>query len=300
MDRLDAMNAFVVTVEAGGLSAAARKLGRSAAAVTRTIAALERHLGVALLRRTTRGVGLTEAGERYLAACRRVLADVSEAEQLAAGAGSAARGTLTVTAPFTFGALHVRPILDAYLAAHPEVTARLLLLDRVVNLVDEGIDAAVRIAFLPDSSLHATRVGEVRRVVCASPDYCARRGRPKAPQDLAEHRCISLSGTTPTDTWTFVASRSRRPRHVKVRPVLTVNSAVAAIGSAVDGHGITCVLSYQVAAELAAGRLVRLLQDNEPEPLPVHVVYPAASVAIARVRAFIELAVPRLRAALAE
>jgi DNA-binding transcriptional LysR family regulator len=299
MDRLDAMNAFVVTVEAGGLSAAARKLGRSAAAVTRTVAALERHVGVALLRRTTRGVSLTEAGERYLAACRRVLADIAEAERLAAGARSAVRGTLTVTAPSTFGALHVRPILDAYLAAHPEVTARLQLLDRVVNLVDEGIDVGVRIALLPDSSLLSTRVGEVRRVLCASPDYCARRGRPKAPQDLAQHTCISFSGTTPTDTWTFAAGRSGRPRHVKVRPVLTVNSALAAIGSAIDGHGVTCVLSYQVAGELASGRLLRLLPEHEPAPLPVHLVYPPASIATARVRAFIDLAAPRLRATLA-
>jgi DNA-binding transcriptional LysR family regulator len=299
MDRLDAMHVFVTTVEAGGLSAAARKLGRSAPAVTRTVAALEQHLGVALLRRTTRGVSLTEGGERYLAACRRVLADIAEAEQLAAGAKSAARGGLAVTAPAAFGALHMRPLLDTYLAAHPEVTARLHLLDRVVNLVDEGIDVAVRIAFLPDSSLLSTRVGEVRRVVCASPDYCARRGRPKAPRDLAAHTCISFSGTTPTDTWTFAAGREGRPRHVKVRPVLTVNSAVAAIGSAVDGHGVTSVLSYQVAGELAEGRLVRLLPEHEPEPLPVHVVYPPASVATARVRAFIDLAVPRLRAILA-
>src|SRR5262249_29529100 len=207
--------------------------------------------------------------------------------------------TLTVTAPSTFGVLYVRPLLDAYLAAHPEITARLHLLDRVVNLVDEGIDVAVRIAFLPDSSLLSTRVGEVRRVVCASPDYCARRGKPKAPPDLAEHTCISFSGTTPTDTWTVAAGRGGRPRYVKVRPVLTVNNALAAIGSAVDGHGVTCVLSYQVASELAAGRLVRLLPEHEPEPLPVHVVYPPASVATARVRAFIDLAVPRLRAALA-
>ncbi len=231
--------------------------------------------------------------------CRRVLADVAEAEQLAAGARSAVRGTLKVTAPAVFGAMNLRPFLDAYLVAHPEVTARLHLLDRVLNLVDEGIDVGVRIAILPDSSLLSTRVGEGRRVVCASPDYCARRGRPKAPQDRADHTCISFSGATPTDPWTFAAGKEGRPRHVKVHPVLTVNSAPAAIGSAVDGHGVTCVLSYQVAGELAAGRLVRLLVEHEPLPLPVHLVYPAASAAVARVRAFIELAVPRLRATLA-
>jgi len=306
MDRLDAMTAFALTVDTGSLSAAARKLGRSPASITRAVASLEQHLGVQLLRRTTRSVSLTEAGERYLGVCRRVLAELAEAEQSAHGELGAPRGTLTVTAPTSFGARHVRPVVDAYLAAYPEVAVRLLLLDRVVNLVDEGIDAAVRIAFMGDSSLLARKVGEVHRVVCASPAYLASRAPPREPSDLASHVCISFSAVTPSDTWTFGAGPSGKalsrgaPRHVKVRPVLTVNSAEAAIGSVVDGLGITCALSYQVASELQEGRLVRLLEDHEPEPLPVHLVYPAGSVVAAKVRAFVDLAVPRLRDALTQ
>jgi DNA-binding transcriptional LysR family regulator len=300
MDQLDAMTAFTLTVDAGSLSAAARKLGRSPASITRAVAALEQHLGVALLRRTTRSVKLTDAGERYLGTCRRVLADLAEAEQVARGGLTAPQGTLTVTAPATFGTRHVRPLVDAYLEAYPDVRARLLLLDRVVNLVDEGIDAAVRIAFLPDSALVAVTVGEVHRVVCASPAYCQRRGKPAEPRDLADHACIACTGVTPGDTWTFGAGpEGRQARHAKVWPTLTVNGVEAAIGSAVDGHGITCVLSYQVADELEKGTLVRLLTAYEPAPLPVHLVYPAGSIAAARVRAFVDLAVPRLREVLA-
>jgi DNA-binding transcriptional LysR family regulator len=300
MDRLEAMTAFALTVDAGGLSAAARKLGRSPAAVTRAVASLEEHLGVTLLRRTTRHVRLTEAGERYLGVCRRVLAELADAEQVARGEVSAPRGTLTVTAPATFGARHVRPAVDAYLEAYPEVRARLWLLDRVVNLVDEGIDVALRIAFMPDSSLLAVKLGEVHRVVVASPTYCARRGRPGDPRDLADHACIAFAGVTPSDTWAFAGEgrRDRASRHVKVRAGLTVNSADAAIASALEGRGVTCVLSYQVASELAEGRLLRLLQAHEPAPVPVHLVHPTGSAATAKVRAFVDLAVPRLRAAL--
>jgi DNA-binding transcriptional LysR family regulator len=300
MDRLDSMTAFALTVDAGGLSAAARKLGRSPASITRAVASLEQHLGVKLLQRTTRHVRLTEAGERYLAVCRRMIADLAEAEQAARGGASALRGTLTVTAPATFGVRHVRPVVDAYLAVYPEVRARLLLLDRIVNLIEEGIDAAIRIASMPDSSLLAIKVGEVRRVVCASPAYCERRGRPGDPRDLADHACVAFTAVTPGDTWTFGAGPSgKASRHVKVDPALTVNTAEAAIGSALDGHGVACVLSYQVAAELENGRLVRLLAAYEPDPVPVHLVHPAGGASVARIRAFLDLAVPRLRAALA-
>jgi DNA-binding transcriptional LysR family regulator len=300
MDRLDAMTAFVLAADAGGLSAAARKLGLSPAAVTRAVASLEQHVGAELLRRTTRRVTLTEAGERYLGVCRRVLAEIAEAEQAAKTGASALKGTLTVTAPAAFGARHVRPILDEYLGAHPDVRGRLLLLDRVVDLLEEGVDAAVRIASMPDSSLVATKVGFVRRVVCASPAYCERRGRPTDPSNLSRHACVAFTPVTPGETWTFAKGPSGKgARHVKVRPYLTVNHAEAAIGSALEGHGIACVLSYQVSRELADGRLVRLLADFEPDPVPVYLVQPAGSVAIARVRAFVELAVPRLREMLA-
>jgi DNA-binding transcriptional LysR family regulator len=299
MDRLDAMEAFALTVDRGSLSAAARALGRSAASVTRAVASLEERLGVSLLRRTTRALKLTDAGERYLAVSRRVLAELADAEKVATSALASPRGTLTVTAPVMFGSLHVRPVVDEYLAAFEGVRARLLLLDRVVSVVDEGIDAAVRIAHLPDSALLATAVGSVRRVVCASPTYLAKRGRPTDPRDLASHRVIAFSALTGNDTWSFRGKHGRgRTRHVKLEPFLTVNTAEAAIASAVAGHGVTCVLSYQVVSALRAGELVVVLTAFEPEPSPVHLVYPAGATAVAKVRAFVELAAPRLRAAL--
>lgn len=296
MDRLDAMTAFVMTVENGGLSAAARKLGRSPASITRAVAFLEDSLGVRLLRRTTRSVKITEAGDRYLVVCRQVLADLGEAERVARGALATPHGTLAVTAPVAFGGHFVRRVVDAYLERHADVRVRLSLLDRVVSLVDEGIDLAIRIAHMPDSALIATKLGEVRRLVCASPKYLSRHGRPRSPRDLGSHGCISFSALTPTDNWTFGAGRGGgRSIHVKVRPRLIVNSAEAAIGSAIDGCGITCVLSYQVALALREGRLVRLLEPHESAPVPVHLVYPAGSITAAKVRAFVDLGVPRLR-----
>ena len=301
MDRLDAMEAFVVTVDRGSLSAAARVLGRSAASITRAVASLEERMGVSLLRRTTRALKLTEAGERYLVVARRVLVEIADAEKVATSALESPRGTLTVTAPVMFGSLHVRPLLDEYLATFPDVRARFLLLDRVVSVVDEGIDVAVRIAHLPDSALVATAVGTVGRVVCASPAYLAKHGRPTEPRDLTSHRAIAFSPLALNDTWSFLGERGGgRTRHVKLDPFLTVNTAEAAIASAIAGRGITCALSYQVAAALRTGELVALLTAFEPEPSPVHLVCPAGSMTVAKVRAFVDLAAPRLRAALAQ
>jgi DNA-binding transcriptional LysR family regulator len=301
MDRLDAMEAFVVAVDHGSLSSASRALGRSIAAISRAITALEARLGVRLLRRSTRALKLTDAGVRYIEVCRQVLGELSEAETVASSVLAFPQGLLTVTAPVMFGALHVRPVVDSYLAAHPQVRARLLLLDRVVNVVDEGVDVAVRIAHLPDSALVATSVGFVRRVVCASPKYIARHGRPSEPRAIAAHRCIGFTALTPTETWTFGAGpEAGRAKFVKVDPVLTVNSAQAAIGSAIDGHGVTCALSYQVADAIRAGELVAILTEYEPEPWPVHLVHPARSSASAKVRAFVEMATPPLRAALGQ
>jgi DNA-binding transcriptional LysR family regulator len=301
VDRLDAIEAFVVTVDRGSLSAAARALGRSAASVTRAVASLEERLGAQLLRRTTRSLKITEAGERYLTVARRVLAELADADKVAASALDSPQGTLTVTAPVMFGALHVRPLVGEYLRANADVRVRLLLLDRVVNVVDEGIDVAVRIAELPDSGLVATAVGEVRRVVCASPRYVADHPRVREPADLASHRCIAFSAATPSDAWTFgPGAGGGRARQVKVQPVLTVNSAEAAIAAAIDGHGVTSALSYQAASAVRAGRLVLLLEAFEPAPVPVHLVYPAGSTSAAKVRAFVALAVPRLRADLRE
>ncbi|MFO0760770.1 MAG: LysR substrate-binding domain-containing protein [Byssovorax sp.] len=203
-----------------------------------------------------------------------------------------------MTAPIAFGSLHVRPIVDALIAAHAGIRVRLLLLDRVVSLVEEGIDAAVRIGHLPDSTLRAASVGAVRRVVVASPSYLTRHGRPKAPADLAGHRCVASTGVTPQDLWSFGAGKGPRAKRVRVTPVLSVNVAEAAIRSAVDGVGVTCALSYQVAEHLDRGALVRLLRAFEPPPVPVHIVYPEAGARTAKVRAFVELAAPRLRAVL--
>lgn len=301
MDRLDCLRALVLAVDQGSLSAAARAQGRSPAAVTRAIASIEERLGTALLQRTTRSLKLTEAGERYLAVARRVLADLDEAEKSAGAATAEPQGLLTVTAPLAFGSLHVRPIVSAYLAAHAGVRVRLLLLDRVVSVVEEGVDVAVRIAHLPDSSLVAAAVGSVRRVVVASPAYLAGRGAPAVPADLAGHRCIASSAITPSDTWTFGPGREGdRARQVRVAPVLSVNVAEAAIRAALDGAGVTCALSYQVAEHLASGALVPLLAAFEPAPVPVHIVYPATASRTAKVRAFVEILAPRLRAVLGE
>jgi DNA-binding transcriptional LysR family regulator len=298
VDRIDAMLAFVAAVDAGSLSSAARRLGRSPASITRAVALLEQRTGAELLRRTTRTIKLTEAGRRYLEACRRILVEIDEAEQVAGRERATPRGLLAVTAPVSFGRLHVRPLVDAFLDAHAEVRARLLLLDRVVSLIDEGLDVAIRIGHMPDSSLVAVKVGEVRRVVCASPEYLARHKRPRAPSDLSRHECISFSGLAPTETWAF-GSRRGRARQVRIRPRLSVNTADAAIGSALDSRGVTRVLSYQIAAELRERRLVELLAGCAPSPVPVHVVYAAASGHDPKVRAFVDLAVAKLRGTLA-
>lgn len=292
VDRVAAMALFVSVVDRGGFSAAARQARRSPASVSRAVAQLEYELGQPLLMRTTRRVSVTRLGEAYLAACRRILDDIDGMQQLATRESLVARGVLSVTAPVAFGRLHVRPIVDAFLARTPGVRARLVLVDRVVDVIDEGVDVAVRIGELADSSLVAVRAGDVTRVTCASPRYLATHPAVRQPADLARHAIIALSQVTPTDTWRFGA------RKVTVVPRLVVNTADAAIDSALAGHGITCVLSYQVAAELRRGRLVRVLADRDAPVLPVHLVYPAGSALVARVRAFVDFATPRLRKAM--
>ena len=298
MDRIDALRAFVATADLGGLSAAARALGKSPASLTRAVASVEERAGAVLLQRTTRSLKLTDAGERYLAVARRVLAELDEADRHAGEAIASPRGVLSITAPLAFGAMHVRPIVEAYLAAYEGVRVRLVLLDRVADLVAEGFDVAVRLAHLPDSALVAVSLGAARRVVVASPAYLARHGRPRTPADLASHRCVASTPLTPSDTWTFGAGRGDRSKHVRVTPILSVNATDAAIRAAIDGVGVTLAMSYLVAPELRSGRLVRLLTAYEPPALPAHLVYPAASARTAKVRAFVEMAAPRLRALL--
>ncbi|WP_257461820.1 LysR family transcriptional regulator [Archangium lipolyticum] len=289
MDRIEAMRVFVTALDEGSLAGAGRRLGRSPAAVSRAIAFLEAHVGTQLLHRTTRSMRLSEAGERYAAACRRVLTELEEADLLAAGERAAPRGLLALTAPLVSGARVLRPILDAFLDLYPTVKARLLLLDRPVNLLDEGIDVALRISHLPDSSLVAIRIGEVRRVVCASPSYLAGRPPIHEPGELLAHACIAVSHLG-QDAWSFPQ------RNVHIEPRLSVNSVEAAVASAVEGHGVTRVFSYQVADEVRSGRLVVLLPDAEPPPLPVHLITPEGRLSVPKVRAFVDFAVPRLKA----
>jgi DNA-binding transcriptional LysR family regulator len=297
MDRIQAMRIFVSALDEGSLAGAGRRLGRSPAAVSRAIASLEEHVGVQLLHRTTRSIRLSEAGERYAAACRRVLTDLEEADIEAAGERSAPRGVLSITAPLVSGEVVLRSILDAFLDAFPEVTARLHLLDRPVNLIDEGVDVALRLAHLPDSSLVAVRVGEVKRVVVAAPSYLAQHPKITAPGDLAKHRIIAIP-TFGTDSWAFTsASGSPNARPVQFKPRLVVNTVRAAIASAVDGHGVTRVFSYQVADAVKA-RTLRIIFADEP-PVPVHIITPEGRLSVPKVRAFVDFAVPRLKAAFA-
>lgn len=292
MDRLHAMTAFVRVADVGGFARAARELNLSAAAITRAVSALEDAIGVPLFVRTTRSIRLTQAGERYLEDCRRILAEIEEAEASAAGLFAAPSGALTVSASALFGKIYVLPILQAFLDAHPQVTARALFLDRVTHLIDEGIDVAVRIGALQDSGLTAIRVGEVRHVVCGAPAYFERNGIPGSPADLAAHRIIATSAAWATVTWRFGTAGTP----VTIVPTLTCNTNDAAIAAAVAGWGLTRVLNYQVAEALATGALRTVLSEAEPTPYPIHVIHAEGRRTSAKVRAFVDFAVERLRA----
>lgn len=294
MDRLHHMSVFVAVAEAESFAAAGRRLGMSPPAVTRAVSALEKRLGVRLLTRSTRLVRITEAGERYLEDCRRIIADADEADESVAGLNAAPRGHLSVTAPVLFGQLYVMRGIVEYLRRYTDVTARALFLDRVVNLVDEGLEVAVRIGDLPDSSLKAVRVGQVRRIVCAAPGYLAARGTPDHPEQLTQHTIISASGVTPSAEWRF--QDAGRPLQVRLQPRLVVTTNDGAIAATLAGLGITRLLSYQLARQLGAGDLKRILSDFELPPLPVHVVHREGRQSSAKVRAFVDLLVARLRA----
>jgi len=291
MDRLESMRVFVAVAEAEGFAPAARRLAMSPAAVTRAVAALEDRIGARLLRRTTRIVRLTEAGGRFLADCKRILGEIEEAESSAAGSHAEPRGQLAVTAPVMFGRMYVAPVAFDFIGRHPRVTARLLFLDRVVDLIDEGLDVAVRIAHLPDSSLRAVQVGSVRRVVCAAPGYLAARSTPRTPADLARHDAIGFSVGALAEPWAFGYGETVTPP-----TQLVVNSNDVAIAAALAGRGVARVLSYQIAPELRAGTLEIVLADFEPPPVPISVVYAEARRAAAKVRAFVDFAVERFRA----
>jgi len=294
VDRLHLINVFVAVVDANGFAGAARKLSISPPAVTRAISELEAHLGVRLLTRTTRVVRVTEAGARYVEDCRRILAELAEADESVSGLHAAPRGRLTLTAPVLFGALFVTPIVTEYLQRYPEVTASCWFLDRVVNMVDEGVDIGVRIGELPDSSLQAIRVGRVRRVICAAPSYLKRHGAPQTPDELTAHTIVSASGVTPTPEWRLVENGA--PKLVKLQPRMTTTTNDSAVAAAVAGFGLARLMSYQVAEHVREGRLQLVLSEFETAPLPVHLVHREGRHASQKARAFLDLAIERLRA----
>lgn len=293
MDRLHQIKAFVAVADALSFAGAARRLGLSPPAVTRAVNELEAHLAVRLLTRTTRVVRLTEAGRRYAEDCKRILADWAEADESVSGLHGTPQGSLIVTAPALFGARHVTPVVTQYLDRYPQVQVACWFLDRVVNLVEEGVDVAVRIGELPDSSLQAVRVGQVRRVVVGAPSYLAARGRPERPEDLARHTLVAASGVSPQPQWRF--ERDGEVQTVALQPRLTTTSNDAALSAAVGGFGLTRLLSYQVQDAVADGRLQPVLTAFEPPPLPVHVVHREGRHASLKARAFIDLAVSLLR-----
>lgn len=296
MDRIDAMKVFVAALEEGSLAGAGRKLGKSPAAVSRAIAFLENHVGAELLHRTTRSLKLSEAGERYAVACRRMLTDLEEADIIAAGERSAPRGLLTITAPVAAGEDIVRPIVDAFMDEYPAVNVRLYLLDRPANLIDEGIDLALRIAHLADSNLIAIRVGEVRRVVAAAPRYLEQHPLIVEPADLAKHPIVAMTHFG-FDSWSFPPQGgSSVPRVVQFTPRFIVNSIKAAVASTVRGRGVTRMFSYHIADQLRDGSLKILLADDEHSPLPVHLIAPHGRLQVPKVRAFADFATPRLKA----
>ncbi|MFE0016773.1 LysR substrate-binding domain-containing protein [Mesorhizobium sp. NPDC059054] len=297
MDRLGSMSLFVTVAEAGSLSAAGRGLGMPLATVSRRLSDLEKHLGTRLLNRSTRRLELTEAGRSYLASCRRILEDIEEAEQTAAGEYSQARGELVVTAPIVFGRLHVLPVVVDFLAAYPEVDIRLTQSDTLRRLVEEHIDLAVRIGRLPDSSMVAIRVGSIRRVACASPAYLEAHGVPGTPQELSAHHCVTVERLALPAAWTF--TEGQREIAVPVRSRLTINTAEAAIDAATAGVGIARVLSYQVADAVRSGVLKLILEDFEPEPWPVSLVHAGRGLLPLKLRAFLDFGAPRLKARLA-
>lgn len=290
MDRLYSMTVFVAVAEEESFAAGARRLGMSPPAVTRAISALENSLGVKLLNRTTRYVRVTDAGSRYLDDCRRIIHEINEADEVAAGINAEPRGHLAVTAPVMFGRLFVVPGIVEYLRRYSTMEVSAVFLDRVVNLLEEGFDVGIRIGELPDSTMRAIRVGHVRRVLCASPSYLSEYGLPTKPSELTHHSIVSASGISPIMDWKFSPDVS-----VRVKPRLTVTSNDAAIEAAVAGMGVTRLLSYQVQSHLTSGQLQILMTDYEPPPIPVNVIHREGRYASAKVRSFVDLMVAKLR-----
>jgi DNA-binding transcriptional LysR family regulator len=296
MDRLDAMAVAVTVQELGSLSAAARRLRMPLPTVSRKLSDLEAHLNARLFNRSTRRLTSTDAGETYLAACKRILEDVRETEHTVSGEFSTPRGELVISAPIVFGRIHVLPVITAFFQAYPEVTVRLSLSDRMVGLLEDHVDLALRIGELEDSRLIATRCGSTRRVVCGSREYFSQHGTPKHPTDLATHAAVIFETVTSSNAWVFAAERSDIA--VSMRRQLIVNTSEAAIDAAIAGVGVTRVLSYQIEHAIKAGTLVAVLKRFEPESLPISLVHDNQRRVPLKVRAFLDFAAPRLRARL--
>ncbi|MFC1457795.1 LysR family transcriptional regulator [Microvirga arabica] len=299
MDRLEAMSILVAVVEAGSFTGASRRLKIPLPTVSRKLAELEEHIGTRLLTRSTRRLTLTDAGATYVAACKRILDEIGEAERAAAGEHLVPKGELVITAPIVFGRLHVVPVVSEFLETYPDITIRMLLSDRNVHLLEDHVDVALRIGTLPDSSMVATRVGTVRQVVCGSPDYFARNGIPPKPADLADMACVTFDVLGSRTTWTFTGGAKGRNHTVAVRSRLSVNTAGAALAAATLSVGVTRVLSYQAASAVQDGLLRIVLEAFEPEPLPVYLLHGTQGPLPLKMRSFLDFAVPRLRRRLA-
>ena len=298
MNRLEAMSTLLAAVDAGSLSGASRQLGLPLATVSRRVADLEAHLRTKLLVRSSRRLGITDAGRSYIAACRDILASVEQAERTASGEYAAPMGNIVVTAPIVFGRLHMLPIVVSFLNAYRDINVRLVLTDRVTSFIEDDVDVALRIGTLPDSSLIATRLGNVRRVVCASPAYLATHGpAPSEPYDLEGHACITFEGLMSPSCWTF--RKGKEETSVDIRSRLVVNTAEAAIDAAVAGLGVTRVLSYQIADALRMGTLETLLDAYEAEAVPVSLIHAGQGLLPLKTRVLIEFARERLRRTLA-
>ncbi|TXI03200.1 MAG: LysR family transcriptional regulator [Rhizobium sp.] len=292
MDRLQAMRIFVQVVESDGFAPAGKILHMSSPSVTRAVAQLESSIGTRLLVRTTRSMKLTPAGEGYIADCKRILADINEAEANAAGSYSQPAGVLSVTAPVLFGRMHVLPVVLDFLRLYPNMRIRTVFVDRLTNLMEEGLDVAVRIATLPDSGLIARRIGSIRQVLCGSPTYFERFGEPRTPEDLRGHRFIGRDGLFGHSEWQFGKDGNVR---VPIDASLICNTNDTAIAAAVAGFGLSRFQSYQVAPDVLAGRLKVVLADYEREPVPIHLVHAEGHMVSARIRAFMDFATRHLQ-----
>jgi len=293
MDRLDAMSVLIAAVESGSLSKASRNLGLPLATVSRKVSELEAHLNATLLIRSAKGLELTSAGHSYVTAAKGILEQLTEAERAAAGEYTEPKGDLVITAPTMFGRLHVLPVVTKFLGAYPEVAVGLMLTGRVTHFIDDQVDVALRIGALPDSSLIATRLGSVRRVTCASPDYLTTNGIPTTPGDVVHHNVISLRSVSAPGNWVFESDVAKITVPLKAR--LSVSTIEAGIDAALAGCGLLRTLSYQLADHVRSNRLVVVLDEFEPEPRPVHLVYDRQDRLPLKLRAFVDFVVPRLR-----